>query len=107
MAVVSFEALTITIAHSWWSRLRGLLGRFNLPMEEALWLRPCSSIHTVGMLFSIDVVFLDSENVIVGFKSNIVPFYFAIAPKGCVSVLEFATGGVEYYGLQIGDRLEL
>ena len=99
--------LTIIKAHGWWSRLRGLLGRINLPRDQGLWLKPCSSIHTVGMLFVIDVVFLDKNEVILGLRSGIVPFWFAVAPKGAHSVLELAEGGIEVYRLAVGDRLDM
>ena len=40
-------------------RMRGLLGRRGLPAGEGLLIERCGSIHTVGMRFAIDVVFLD------------------------------------------------
>ena len=40
-------------------RMRGLLGRSTLPVGEALLLDPCRAIHTAGMRFPIDVLFLD------------------------------------------------
>jgi uncharacterized membrane protein (UPF0127 family) len=45
------------------SRLLGLsrLRPYELPSGHALLVRPCSSIHTFGMLFSIDVAFADAE----------------------------------------------
>ncbi|MBL4865212.1 MAG: DUF192 domain-containing protein [Pseudomonadales bacterium] len=103
----TFQALRVRKAHSWWGRLRGLLGRLTLPLEEALWLKPCSSIHTIGMMFTIDVVFLNSANIITGLKRNVRPFNFAFAPKGCDSVLELAAGGANHYGLEVGDELKL
>ncbi len=36
------------------ARMRGLLGRSGLPSGTAMLLRPCSSIHMVGMQFSLD-----------------------------------------------------
>ena len=104
---VSIDKLIVKKAHGWWSRLRGLLGRTSLPMAEGLWLKPCASIHTVGMMFVIDVVFLDKDNTILGLKAAVIPFQFVIAPKGCTSVLELAKDGIEFYGLKSGDSLNL
>lgn len=42
-------------------RMRGLLGRRDLPVGEGLLIERCGSIHTIGMRFAIDVVFLDSR----------------------------------------------
>lgn len=40
------------------SRLRGLLGR-QLAPDGGLMLTPCSCIHTIGMRYAIDAVYLD------------------------------------------------
>ena len=40
------------------ARLRGLLGRDGLPAGTGLWIRPCNAVHTLGMRFAIDIVFL-------------------------------------------------
>jgi len=99
--------LNVIKAHGWWTRLRGLLGRVSLPSNHGLWLKPCTSIHTVGMLFVIDVVFLDESNVVVGLTDRVPPFWFAIAPRGANSVLELSAGGIERYELTVGERLEM
>src|SRR5919199_355691 len=43
------------------TRLRGLLGRRELPRGEGLLLRPSPSIHTLFMRFPIDAVFLNRD----------------------------------------------
>ena len=52
--------MRIHVARSFLQRARGLLGRAPLAADEALLIRPCSSIHTFGMRFAIDVVFIDA-----------------------------------------------
>jgi len=42
-----------------WQRMRGLLGCRSLPAGHGMLLERCDAIHTVGMQFAIDVVFLD------------------------------------------------
>ena len=49
------------IARSWLARLRGLLGTSELPADEGLWLSPCNSVHSLGMRYAIDVIFLNRE----------------------------------------------
>jgi uncharacterized membrane protein (UPF0127 family) len=49
------------VADSFFTRLRGLLGRRELSRDEGLLIRPGSSIHTWFMRFPIDVVFLDRD----------------------------------------------
>lgn len=41
------------------SRRTGLLGRSGLPESDALIIAPCSGVHTFGMQFPIDLLFLD------------------------------------------------
>ena len=43
------------------TRAKGLLGRAGMDPGEALWIVPCSSIHTFFMRFPIDVLFLDEK----------------------------------------------
>ncbi len=51
--------LVARIATRFTARARGLLGGPPLELDEALLIAPCSSIHTFGMRYPIDVVFLD------------------------------------------------
>lgn len=50
---------TLTVARTYRSRRRGLLGTDGL--VGALWLEPCSSVHMVGMRYPIDVAVLDAN----------------------------------------------
>ena len=45
------------------TRMKGLLGRRELPSGEGIWLKPASSVHMAFMRFAIDAVFLDRETV--------------------------------------------
>lgn len=49
----------VTPATRLFDRMRGLLGRRSLPPGEGLLIVSCGSIHTVGMRFAIDALFLD------------------------------------------------
>ncbi len=44
-----------------WDRMRGLLARAPLGVGEGLLIAPCNGIHTVGMRYAIDVVFIDRD----------------------------------------------
>jgi uncharacterized protein len=50
-------------------RVRGLLGRGRIAPDTGLWLRPCRSIHTVGMRFAIDAVVLDGRDRVVAVRT--------------------------------------
>ena len=55
-------ALTLHKATGFWGRLRGLRARDRLPWHNGLYLSPCRAIHTFGMSYAIDIVFLDACN---------------------------------------------
>lgn len=51
--------LTLFKATDFWSRLRGLHAVSALSRATALYLSPCWAIHTFGLPYAIDVVFLN------------------------------------------------
>jgi uncharacterized membrane protein (UPF0127 family) len=81
----------------------GLLGRPPLREGEALWLSPCGGVHTWGMRYAIDVLFLDAEMRVVGVRRGVGPWSVAPAPRGTRSVIELPAGGAA--GVQAGDEL--
>ncbi len=85
-------------------RMRGLLGRRDLPRGEGILLRPAASVHTFFMRFPIDVVFLDREQVVVGIEPRLRPWRTA-GRRGAHAVLELAAGESERRGLAVGDAL--
>lgn len=87
--------LHITLAMSSWARLRGLLGRPPLKMGQALWLSPCSAIHTLGMSRPIDVVFLDACGRPIRCVPSLPPGRMCICLRAC-SVLELPEGGLQH-----------
>ena len=86
------------------SRMKGLLGRKDLPAEQGLWIEPCSQIHTFFMAFSIDAVFLSEDLTVVEVVRKIVPWRVTRWVGGARSVLELSPGGAE--GVKNGDRIE-
>ncbi len=85
--------LTIEVARGWWGRAVGLLGRKELPAGHALLLKPCSAIHTIGMRFPIDVVFLDEAGGVVRVCRNVRPNRLLVrGGRGAVAALELAAG---------------
>ena len=84
-----------------WARMRGLLGRSELPRGEGILLRPAGSIHMFFMRFPIDAVFLDREGTVVGVEPELKPWRTA-RRKGAKSVLELRAGEAERVGLEPG-----
>ena len=88
------------------TRLRGLLGRRELPPGEGLLLRPAPSIHTWFMRFPIDAVFLDAELEVVAVRHGM-PAWRAAGQRGARAVLELAAGEAARHGIEPGSRLRM
>ncbi|HYE72870.1 MAG TPA: DUF192 domain-containing protein [Blastocatellia bacterium] len=97
----------VMLANTALKRLRGLIGKSGLESGEALWLRPSSGVHTFGMRFAIDVIFLDRELRIVKLIENMRPFRLAMPHLKAVSVLEMKAHSIARIGLRVGDQLKL
>ncbi len=93
-------------AERWWQRLRGLLFRPALAADgsEALLIVPCGSVHTVGMRYPLDIVFLDRAGTVVGCREAVVPWRGCLA-RGARETLELAAGAVARLAIVPGDRL--
>ena len=85
-------------------RMRGLLGRRDLPPEEGILLEPASSVHTWFMRFPIDVVFLDREMSVLRVVPSLGPWRWA-GRRRAAAVLELAAGESERRGIEVGHRL--
>ena len=102
----------IRLADGTWTRLAGLLNRARLDPGEGLWIMPSSAIHTMGMRFSIDAVFL--EKMQAEKRRRVKRIYHCLAPWrmtgfvwGAESVLELPAGTVEASKTEVGDELEI
>ena len=99
-------ASTIELANTRATRRRGLLGRDGLPPGSALVLTPCNAIHTIGMRFAIDVVFVDSHGRVRKVVQNLRSWRMAVSPLSRATI-EFPAGGLDPASVKIGDRLYL
>ncbi len=97
-------AESVTVADSTMRRLRGLLGKGDLPSGHGVLLRPAWSIHTAFMRFPIDVVFLDADQIVVKIVPTLAPFKTASC-RGAREVVELRAGECERRGLALGDRV--
>lgn len=86
------------------TRLRGLLGRRELPRGEGLLLRPSPSIHTWFMRFPIDAVFLGRDLDVLSVRSAM-PAWRMAGQRGARAVLELAAGEATRRGVLPGARL--
>jgi uncharacterized membrane protein (UPF0127 family) len=95
----------VEIADHGATRRKGLLGRNGLPAGEGLWIIPCESVHTFGMRFSIDLVYLDRNKKVKKVRSGVPPWRLS-ACLSAHSVLELASGTIHMTQTRPGDVLE-
>ena len=86
------------------TRMKGLLGRRELPSGEGIWLKPASSVHMAFMRFAIDAVFLDRDDRVVKIAEDLRPWRMA-GSRGAKSVIELPAGEAKRRGLTTGVRL--
>ena len=86
-------------------RRKGLLGRERLSPGHGLWILPCEAVHTFGMQFPIDLVYLDRNHRIKKTRSNVPPWRLS-ACLTAHSVLELASGTIRETKTRPGDMLE-
>ena len=60
-ATEAVVAQQVELASTFGQRLRGLMGRREMPPGSAMLLYPCNAVHTCFMRFPIDIIFLDRE----------------------------------------------
>ncbi|MDD4601999.1 hypothetical protein SDC9_14761 [bioreactor metagenome] len=94
------------MADSFFKRLRGLLGTKQLPMGEGLIIKPCSSVHTFGMAYHIDVLFIDKDNSIVKIAADLGPRQMAVC-SGSAYVIELPAGTATQTNTVVGDQIRL
>jgi uncharacterized protein len=95
----------VEVADQGATRRRGLLGRDGLLAGEGLWIVPCESVHTFGMKFPIDLVYLDRNKKVKKVRSRVPAWRLS----GCLSahsVVELAAGTIQETKTRPGDMLE-
>ena len=95
------------LATSLGQRMKGLLGRSGLSANEALVLKPCSSIHTFFMRFAIDVLFLDKNMHIIKLIQHMPPNRLTPLVWASLMAIELPAGKVSQTNTQLGDIIDI
>lgn len=96
----------VRVASTWSKRAVGLLGQRSLAPGDGMYLAPCRSVHTMGMRFSLDLVFVDRALSVVQLAPNLAPWRVASAPSAH-GTIELAAGSIARHNLRVGDQLSL
>lgn len=77
----------VPVAKAFRARLRGLAWRDRSAAGPGLLIPRCSSVHTFGMRFPLDLYFLDREGRVLSVRRRVPPRRFAWQ-RGACAVLE-------------------
>jgi uncharacterized membrane protein (UPF0127 family) len=89
--VVTIAGLEVRLARGFRPRLLGLSGLDRVEVGGGLLIPRCSSVHTFGMRFALDLYFLDREGEVIGTRLALAPKRFAFC-AGASAVLELPAG---------------
>ena len=95
------------VARGLFASMIGLLGRSALPAGEAMVFPRCRSIHTIGMRFPIDVVFVDRSWKVVAFDTHVGPGRIIGPFWNALAAVEIEAGSLKRSPVQITDQLRL
>ena len=90
-----------------WERAVGLIGMRELDPSGGLWLEPCSTVHTIGMRFPIDVVLLNREGRVVAIAPNVPPLRPYVSHRSTAIIVELPAGSSAQHAIELGDELVL
>ena len=88
--------LRVAEAASFKSRLLGLAWLDELPAEEALLIPRCRSVHTFGMRFALDLVWLDGDGRMVRVDRGVARRRH-VACRGARAVVETRAGEADRF----------
>ncbi len=100
----ALQMLEISVADTFVTRLRGLLGTTSLPAHKGLLLRGCNSIHMLGMLYALDIVYLDKQGFIIKIIENLKPWQMSFC-RAAHDTLEVKSGTGRRLGWKVGTQL--
>jgi uncharacterized membrane protein (UPF0127 family) len=90
-----------------WARTKGLLGTSSLEAGDGLLIEPCQSIHSFGMRYPFDAVFINREGKVLHTISRMKPSRLSRHVFGARAVLELPAGTIEATGTAKGDVLRI
>jgi uncharacterized membrane protein (UPF0127 family) len=105
----AYLARQLRVADTHWSRFCGLMGTDagSFPAGQGLWIVPSRGVHTFAMRFPIDVIYLDSDNVVVHLEENLKPWRLAPVRLRATSVLELPGSTLRSTQTALGDEIEI
>jgi uncharacterized membrane protein (UPF0127 family) len=100
-----FLGMRVAPADTMFTRLKGLIGRLRLKFDEGIWVVPSSGIHTLGVLFPLDLIYLDKNHRVIHLVEHFPTFRISPLRTQSASVLELPPHTIYSSQTQLGDQL--
>ena len=99
----------VSRADTWLLKGWGVLGRRTLAVGDGLWLPGVASVHTVGVRFPLDLLFLDNNLQTARVIENVPPGRWLVRAGGAAHTLELGSGTLALLGclVKTGDAWRL
>jgi uncharacterized protein len=101
----AFLSLRVAVANTTLLRLKGLIGGIKPPVDRGLWVVPSRGVHTLGVFFPLDLVYLDDTYRVIHVVESFPRFRIAPLRRQAASVLELPTHTIYSSHTQPGDQL--
>jgi uncharacterized protein len=103
----TYLSTELALANTHWTRFRGLLGldADDFGNGSGIWITPCRGVHTLGMAFAIDVIYLDHALTVVDVQSGVKPWRFTPIRFRAASVLELPCNTAAETNTEVGDTI--
>jgi uncharacterized membrane protein (UPF0127 family) len=95
------------VADNFYTRLVGLLRDKTLEYGDGMWIVPCNSIHSIGMRFKFDAVFLDKNLRVAHLVREMKPWRISKMVFSAHGVLELPAGLISQTATALGDQFEM
>jgi len=96
----------VCIADNIFTRLKGLL---FIPKENltGMYLTNCNSVHTIGMRYNIDIIFLSQSNNVVKVETEAKPYKLFFGTNKTNHTLELNAGAINNLDIKLGQKIEI
>lgn len=103
----AYLATALAVADTHWTRFRGLLSleSHDFRKGDGLWIVPCHGVHTLGMGFAIDVVYLDQALTVIHVQAELRPWRIGPVRRNSLSVLELPGSTLTQTQTAVGDTI--
>ena len=88
-----------------WDRTRGMIGRDFSDAFDAMVFSACNAIHTFFMRISLDVIFLNRDNIVISLHRGVCPWYPCVVSWRSSTVVELPVGAIDASATEVGDHL--